>query len=120
METSILKTVKKLVGVEDEYTVFDTDLIVHINTALMSLIQLGVGPSTGFVVTGTMETWKQFLGSDRDFQGALTYVYLKVKLIFDPPATSFAIESMNKVLADLEWRLNAQAEGAFNNVSSTS
>lgn len=112
MEESILMTVRKACQVPEWDSGFDTELIIHTNTILMRLNQLGVGPKNGFYITGTEETWASFVGSD-EFKMVQSYVTLRVKLLFDPPSSSFVLESMKNQIAEFEWLLNVQAEGAF-------
>ena len=110
---SILRTIKKMIGgvEDDDFTGFDTDLIVHINSALRILNQLGVG-AIGFTITGLDETWNDFLGKDEAILSEVkTYIYLKVKLLFDPPTNSFSLDSYERQAKEFEWRLNVQAEG---------
>lgn len=106
---SILDTTKKLLGFDWDYTAFDTDITVHINSIFFTLQQLGVGPDTGFFIADNTATWSDFIGTDL-INAVKTYMYLKVRLLFDPPATSFAIDAISKQAADLEWRLNVQQE----------
>lgn len=109
---SILVTIKKMMGIAEEYLAFDIDLIVHINSVFLTLNQLGVGPITPYQISGTEETWQDFLGMDRsNLPGIETYVYLKTRLLFDPPTNSFMVDAMQKQCDELEWRLNIQAEG---------
>lgn len=103
---SILTSIKKLLGIEDEYTQFDSDLIMHINTVFLNLTQLGVGPSEGFMIEDDAAIWEDFIGDSTQLQAVKTYVYLKVKLMFDPPLSSSVIDSMNRMISELEWRLN--------------
>lgn len=103
---SILTSIKKLLGIEDEYTQFDSDLIMHINTVFLNLTQLGVGPSEGFMIEDDAAVWEDFIGDSTQLQAVKTYVYLKVKLLFDPPLSSSVIDSMNRMISELEWRLN--------------
>lgn len=110
MKQSILTTIKKMLGIEEDYAAFDLDIIVHINTVFMTLNQLGVGPEEGFSISGNNETWLSFTENIKLFNGVKTYIYLKVKLVFDPPTSSFVLESMKKEIAELEWRLVHQAE----------
>lgn len=110
MIDSILNSIKKVLGIEEEYTAFDTDILMHINTVFSTLQQLGVGPTDGFVITGPDEKWTDFLEGKKHIASVKTYVYLRVRLLFDPPTTSFAIESLSKQMDQLEWRLNVQAE----------
>lgn len=107
---SILTTIKKLLGISEEYEHFDSDIIVHINSALMILTQLGVGPANGFSISDEMSLWSDFLGDDPRLEAVKTYIHLKVKLLFDPPTNSAVIESLNKSISELEWRLNVAAE----------
>ena len=111
MIASILTSIKKMLGIEEEYEHFDEDVMIHINTTFMALNDLGVGPAAGFSIQDKTKTWTDYLGANGDFQAVKTYIYLKVKLIFDPPATSFVIEAINRQIAELEWRLNVRAEG---------
>ena len=106
MEESIFDSIKDMLGPDSSYDAFDNEILVHINMALSVLTQLGVGPAEGFVVTGSDETWNQFLGSDKDTQMAKTFVFMKVKMAFDPPANSFVMTSMEKSCEELGWRLS--------------
>lgn len=108
---SILTSVKKLLGIAEEDENFDTDIIFHINAVFMTLTQLGVGPSKGFSISDEMTTWRDFVSEDHALYGSLpTYMYAKVKLIFDPPLSSAVIEALNRTIAEFEWRLNVVAE----------
>jgi hypothetical protein len=107
---SILTSIKKLLGITEEYKHFDTDIIMHINTVFMVLNQLGVGPEKCFRITGDTEIWDDFLLDNLDLESVKTYVYLKVKTVFDPPISSAVSESMNRTISELEWRLNASVE----------
>lgn len=107
---SILTTIKKLLGIAEEYEHFDSDIIVHINSAFMILTQLGVGPAKGFSIADEMSLWSDFLGDDPRLEAVKTYIHLKVKLLFDPPTNSAVIESITKSISELEWRLNVAAE----------
>lgn len=107
---SILTSIKKLLGITEEYAHFDDDIIMHINSAFMSLQQLGVGPSDGFTITSDEQVWTDFLGEMKKLEAIKSYIYLKVKLIFDPPTSSFVLESINRQIQEYEWRLNVQAE----------
>lgn len=111
MTESILTSVKKLLGIEESYTHFDSDLIMHINSVLSLLTQLGVGPSNGFSITGNSEKWADFIAKEpTKFSLVKSYIYLKVKLLFDPPLGSAVIDSINKQISEFEWRLNVAAE----------
>ena len=109
---SILLTVKKMLGIAEEYTAFDIDLIVNINSVFLTLNQLGVGPKTPYRIDGSKETWNDFLQDQReDLPAVETYVYLKTRLLFDPPTNSFLVDAIQKQCDELEWRLNIQVEG---------
>lgn len=107
---SILTSIKKLIGIDEEYTQFDTDIIIHINSVLMVLTQLGVGPSEGFMISDEYSTWEDFIGNKPYLNSVKTYVYLRVKLLFDPPPSSAAIESSKKIIDEFEWRLLVAVE----------
>lgn len=107
---SILTSIKKLLGIDEEYTQFDSDIIMHINTAFLNLTQLGVGPAEGFLIEDDSATWGDFIGDSNQLQAVKTYVYLKVKLLFDPPLSSSVTESINRIISELEWRLNVAAD----------
>lgn len=107
---SILTSIKKLLGISEEYERFDTDIIMHINSVLFTLNQIGVGPSEGFSISGASETWDDFLGSSSNLEPVKTYVYLKVRLLFDPPQSSSVMESINNQVSEFEWRLNVAAD----------
>ena len=105
---SILDTIKKMIGICDDS--FDTDLKVCINTALISLIQIGVGPQEGFVVIDEDQTFEEFCGSNLQLESVKTYVYLKSKLMFDPPNNSNITQTFEKTIQEIEWRLNRSVE----------
>lgn len=105
---SILTSIKKLLGIEEDYEHFDPDIIMHINSVLFTLTQLGVGPSEGFRIEDETTTWNDYVQNDYD--AVKTYIYLKVKLLFDPPLNSAVIESMNRSISEFEWRLNVAAD----------
>lgn len=107
---SILTSIKKLLGISEEYKHFDTDIIMHINSVFMILTQLGVGPQEGFVIEDAMTDWTEFIEDPVQLQAVKSYIYLKVKLLFDPPLSSAVIESTNRMIAELEWRLRLAAE----------
>lgn len=109
---SILTSIKKMLGIDEEYTHFDADIIMHINSVLMILTQLGVGPESGFVIEDDTSTWIDFIPEATTVQlhAVKSYIYMKVKLIFDPPTSSAVIESMNRQIAEFEWRLNVAVD----------
>ena len=110
MEQSILKTTKKILGIAEDYTVFDLDIITHINAAFSTLTQLGVGPSTGFMIEDDEAVWDDFIGDDPQYNAVKSYVFLRVRQIFDPPATSYLIAAFDRQIEQLEWRLNTRRE----------
>lgn len=107
---SILTSIKKLLGIAEEYTQFDTDIIIHINTVFMTLQQLGVGPEEGFSIIDSEAVWTDFMENSILLNSVKTYIYLKVKLLFDPPLSSSTIECFNKNIAELEWRMNSKVD----------
>lgn len=107
---SILDSIKKLLGLSSDYDQFDDDIVLHINSVFLNLTQLGVGPENGFMITGDGETWYDFIQDDVKLQAVKSYIYLKVKLLFDPPLSSAVIESTNRMIAEFEWRLNVAVE----------
>lgn len=109
--TSILTSIKKLLGIPEEHTEFDADIITHINSVFMILNQIGLGPPDGFSIDDDNATWEEFLGEDvKNFESVKTYVYSKVKLLFDPPLSGSAMTSLEKLISELEWRLYVEAE----------
>ncbi|ADD80903.1 virion structural protein [Rhodococcus phage ReqiPepy6] len=108
---SILNSTKKVLGIDADYDAFDLDVMMHINSAFATLNQLGVGPEEGFMIEDDTATWGDFIGNDKRLNSVPTYVYLKVQLVFDPPATSFVLEAKKKQIEEYEWRLNVVVEG---------
>jgi len=110
MDDSILESIKKLLGLPPSYTNFDQDIIIHINTYLGVLNQMGVG-KTGFHIEDDSETWEDFLeGHTASLYEVKTYVYLRVKMVFDPPSSSLVSEAMSKNIDELGWRLNVKVD----------
>ena len=107
---SILTSTKKLLGIAEDYTQFDADIIMHVNTVFLTLRQLGVGPDEGFMIEDKEMLWEDFLEDPTELQAVKTYMYLKVRLLFDPPVSSAVIESTNRMIAELEWRLNVAVD----------
>ena len=103
---SILTSIKKLLGIAEEYTHFDSDITMHINSVLMILNQMGVGPEEGFFIEDASATWEEFISDITEIQAVKSYVYLKVKLLFDPPLSSAVMEATNRLISELEFRLN--------------
>lgn len=107
---SILISIKKLLGIDEDYTQFDTDIIIHINTVLMALTQIGVGPKDGFAIADEYSVWEDFIGDKPYLNSVKSYVYMRVKLLFDPPLSSAAIDSLKTLADEFEWRLQVAAE----------
>lgn len=110
MSDSILKGTKKILGLAEDYDAFDLDVITHINSAFSTLAQLGVGPAEGFVLEDDTTKWAELLGSDPRLNVVKSYVYLRVRLLFDPPSTSFAIASFKEQIQEMEWRLQVTVD----------
>lgn len=110
METSILTSTKKILGLDEDYTAFDPDIITHINTAFSILAQLGVGPVQGFMIEDAEAVWEDFIGTDNRYNMVKTYVWLKVRQLFDPPTTSYLITAFDEQVRELEWRINSYRE----------
>lgn len=108
--TSILNSVKKLLGLTSEDHSFDVDILIHINTVFSILTQLGVGPEEGYSITGDTEEWSDYLEDNKLLEMVKSYMFLKVRLMFDPPQNSALIESINKYIAELEWRINVSVD----------
>ena len=107
MDDSILTSIKKLLGIDKSYDAFDKDVIFHINTVLSELIQIGVGPNNGYCISSEEERWSDYLGEDNSGQQmVISYIYLKVKLLFDPPASSVAVQAIKDQISEIEWRLS--------------
>lgn len=107
---SILTSIKKMLGIAEEYTHFDADLIMHINSVLVVLTQLGVGPSEGFSIKDENDEWMDFLPDGYNLELVKSYVYMKVRLLFDPPQSSAVMESMNRMISEFEWRINTTVD----------
>lgn len=108
---SILTSIKKLLGISEEYTSFDQDIIIHINYVFSILTQqLGVGPSSGFSIEDGSATWSDFIEDSTKFELIKTYIYMKVRLVFDPPTNSVVMESIKNTISELEWRITAIAD----------
>lgn len=107
---SILTSIKKVLGVYEEDTSFDVDIVMHINTVFMILRQMGIGPDNGFSIYDASSTWDEYLSDISLLESVKTYIALKVRLIFDPPTSSAVTEAINRTITELEWRLNVQAD----------
>ena len=115
---SILTSIKKQLGIAKEYTHFDADIIMHINSVFMVLTQLGVGPSDGFYIEDDSLEWMDFIEDPNQLQAVKTYIYLKVRLLFDPASLGSAtLAAYERQIQELEWRLNVAAESGESNNS---
>lgn len=110
MYDSILGTIKKLIGLDKLYYVFDLDIIVAINSSFMILNQLGIGPDKPFSIRGSEETWNDFFGDEEIFALAKSYIYLRTKLLFDPPSSGVLHEAVERQISEFEWRMHVQAD----------
>ena len=109
---SILTSIKKSLGIGEDDVSFDTDIVMSINTAVASLTQMGVGPPNGFRIEDKTAEWSDFLGTAIDLESVKSFIYLKVKLLFDPPSSSALIDSINRVLGELEFRIYVCVDNA--------
>lgn len=112
---SILTSIKKLLGIAEEHKHFDPDIIMHINSVFTVLNQLGVGPSKGFYISDSLPIWSDFIPKDEmpdglSYESVKSYMFMKVKLLFDPPASGTVTETYNRLINEFEWRLNFAAE----------
>lgn len=101
---SVLNSIKKLLGIQESYTIFDADLIMHINSTFAMLNQIGIGPKEGFMIEDSYTTWDEYITQANESM-VKSYIYLKVRLLFDPPNNNSLTESINRQLSELEWRL---------------
>jgi len=116
MENSILTSVKKMLGMAEDYTAFDDDILIHINSVFSTLMQLGIGPIDGFTIEDDTVEWDDYVTAGvpaNELNSVRTYVFLKLRLIFDPPQSSYFIASMERQIAEFEWRLNVAREYAL-------
>lgn len=110
MDTSILQSIKKILGLPEDYAVFDLDVITHINSAFSTLAQLGIGPAGGFMIEDDSSVWSDFIADDMQYNSVKTYIALRVRQIFDPPSTSYLISAFNEQIKELEWRMSVHRE----------
>jgi hypothetical protein len=111
-EESILDSIKKLIGIQEDDISFDRDIIWAINSVLSVLTQLGVGPKDGFQISGSSEIWSDFMDEDPKMNSVKSYVYMRVKMLFDPPLSASVSSAMLDAINEFEWRLNVQAESS--------
>lgn len=109
-DDSILGTIKTMLGLTSDVTAFDQELITHINSVFTILNQLDIGPDAGFIIYGYDEVWGDFVEDVTLTTMVREFIYLKVRMIFDPPASSVVSDAFNQRIAELEWRMNIQAE----------
>lgn len=109
-DESILTSIKKILGITEEYTVFDSDVMMHINSIFAVLHQLGVGPNDGFFIENKQAKWSDFIQDNKILSSVKSYVGIRVRLIFDPPDRSFIEDSLKRQADELEWRLNAAVD----------
>lgn len=108
---SILTSIKKLVGVNEDCTDFDTDIVMHINTVFSGLKQMGAGPKEGFIIKDKYAVWSDYIPkTNKNLEMIKTYVYLKVRLLFDPPTISSLLESLQKLVEEYEWRISVEVD----------
>lgn len=107
---SILTSIKKLLGIAEDYTHFDNDIIIHINSVFLILTQLGVGPPEGFVIQDATALWTDFVADDKNLELIKSYTYLKVKIMFDPPLSSAVLDSTNQLIKEYEWRIQVASD----------
>ena len=110
MDSSILTSIKKLLGIAEEDTSFDQDIIMHINTVFSILAQLGVSPANGFSIEDDRAVWSDYLGNAANLELVKSYIYMKVRSMFDPPTSSILADAMNKNISELEWRINTTVD----------
>lgn len=110
MTDSILDSTKKTLNLASDYTAFDQDIILHINSVFSTLNQLGIGPSVGFMIADKNPVWADFLEGDLRLNNIKSYMYLRVRLLFDPPTLGYVIDAMKDQIKELEWRINVQRE----------
>lgn len=110
MEISILTSVKKVLGLAEDYTVFDEDILMHINSTFSVLHQLGVGPTNGFSIEDKNDNWDTFIVPEYQRNLVKSYIYVKVKSLFDPPQNSYLVEAVNRQITEYEWRLSVNRE----------
>ena len=107
---SILTSIKKMLGITENYTHFDEDIIMHINSVFMILTQMGIGPEKGFRIEDDLAVWQEFTSDDIMLESVKSYIYLKVKSLFDPSASSAVAGSYDRLISELEWRLHVAAD----------
>ena len=110
MTQSILDSTKKMLGLATDYTAFDLDVITHINSVFSVLTQLGIGPERGFSIEDSSTTWDEYLGGNKLLHTIKSYVYLRVRILFDPPSAGYVLTAIENQIKELEWRINMEHE----------
>lgn len=110
MTESILNSIKKALNVPEDYDNFDPEIVMHINSVFSTLNQLGLGSDDGFSIVDDTVEWSAFLDGDKRLNNVKSYMYLRVRMLFDPPGTSFLQAAFEKQIEELTWRINAQRE----------
>ena len=110
MIDSILDSTKKTLNLASDYTAFDEEIILHINSVFSTLHQLGIGPEDGFMIEDKVPLWSDFLEGDHRLNNIKTYMYLRVRMLFDPPTLGYLIDAMKEQIKELEWRINVHRE----------
>ena len=110
LDQSILSTIRDMLGPSEDYEYFDSELIPHINSVFNRLKTLGIGPKDGFSITSDVETWGDFFSDTKVVNMVISYMFLKVKMIFDPPSNSIAADAFKQQISEFEWVGNVDAE----------
>jgi len=117
MTNSILNTIKRMIGALPDYEAFDTELIVHINSAIMALTQIGVGPEEGFYISDENQTWEDFLGERKDIEAVKQYIFAKVKIAFDTNMSSVTLAAFQEIVKETEFRISVNVDRPVQEVS---
>lgn len=117
---SILDSTKKVLGIDSGYDAFDVDILMHINSVLSQLSQIGLGPDGGFEIEDSSTLWVEYLGANKNLNFVKTYVYLKVRMFFDPPTTSFDLTAKQDQIKELEFRINVVVDSEISLPDGTS
>ena len=110
---SILTSIKKLLGIDETYEHFDADLIMHINSVFMILYQMGVGPNTPYAITDSSDKWTDFSDDVETMNAVKSYVFMKVRMMFDPPQNGTLMDSLKQLIDECEWRLNVFKDNSY-------
>lgn len=113
LEASILTSIKKNLNIEEDDTDFDQDIMLHINSVFTTLADVGVGDAAGFMIEDSSAEWDDFLAADPRLNSVKTYIYLRVRLLFDPPQTSYLVDALKEQATEILWRLNVLKEATI-------